>query len=166
VGRDSVVDLALLAKGFHIVTGPVSYNSNNLIIKDWNAVYQHLTEHGFSKKPVMAGAGQAAGEGLAWAIENPEKVSCVYGENPVMRATMTKTTLLDNLGPLAKAGVAVMSVCGSEDPRLEVNTRAMEKKYKQLGGTIIVIVKEGDGHYPLAPRDVKPVVEFIGERTK
>ncbi len=28
VGRDAVVDLALLAKGFHIVTGPVPYNAD------------------------------------------------------------------------------------------------------------------------------------------
>jgi len=44
------------------------------------------------------------------------------------------------------------------------NTRALEKRYKELGGAVTVIVKEGEGHYPTAPRDVKPVVEFIMEK--
>jgi len=76
--------LALLAKGFHIVTGPVSYDFANLSLDHWNAVYKHLTEHGFSKKPVLAGAGGAAGEAYAWAIANPDKVSCIYAEAAVM----------------------------------------------------------------------------------
>lgn len=152
-------------KGFHIVTGPVSYDSNNLSLQHWNAVYKHLTEHGFSKKPVMAGAGGAAGEAYAWAIENPDKVSCIYAENPVLRATMSKSALLENLAPLAKAGVPLLHVCGGLDPRLEDNTRALEKRYKDLGGQITVIIKEGEGHYPLAPRDTKAVVEFIGSKT-
>jgi len=166
VGRDATVDLALLAKGFHVVTGPVSYNSATLLLKDWNAVYQHLIDHGFSKKPVMAGAGGAAGEALAWSIENPAKVSCIYSENPVIHATMTKSPLLDNLATLVKNGVHIMSVCGSEDPRLTDNARALEKRYKELGGQITLIIKEGDGHYPLAPRDTKPILEFISDATR
>ena len=82
-----VVDLALLAKGFHIVTGPVPYNADGPCVQHWNAVYKHLTDNGFSKKPVMEGAGAAAGEAYAWAIANPDKVSCIYGENPVLRST-------------------------------------------------------------------------------
>jgi hypothetical protein len=37
----------------------------------------------------------------------------------------------------------------------------LEKRYRDLGGPITVIVKEGEGQYPTAPKDVKPVVEFI-----
>jgi hypothetical protein len=161
VGRDAVVDLALLAKGFHIVTGPVSYDDDNLSLQHWNAVYQHLTDHGFSKKPVMEGAGRAAGEAYTWAIENPDKVSCVYAENPVLRATMSKKPLLENLAPLVKTGVPLLHVCGSLDPALDSSTRALEQKYKELGGHITVIIKQGEGHYPLAPNDPAPVVDFI-----
>ena len=66
-------------QGFHIVTGPVSTDANGPVREQWNAVYKHLTDHGFSRKPVMEGAGTAAGEAYAWAIENPDKVSCIYG---------------------------------------------------------------------------------------
>jgi hypothetical protein len=161
VERDAMVDLALLAKGFHIVVGPVPYGTDGPVLRSWDAVYKHLIDHGFSKKPVMEGAGRAAGEVYAWAIENPDKVSCVYAENPVLRCHMSKTQPLDNLGPLAKAGVPLLHVCGSLDPALNDNTRVLEKRYKDLGGQITVILKEGEEHYPLAPKDSSPIVKFI-----
>lgn len=166
VDRDATVDLALLARGFHIVTGPVPFNSDGPSLAHWNAVYKHFIDHGFSRKPAMEGAGRAAGEVYAWAIENPENVSCIYGENPVLRSFMSKTPLLDNLAPLAKAGVPLLHVCGSLDPALSDHTRALEKRYKELGGMISVIVKEGEGHYPLAPKDPKPVIDFITEKVR
>ena len=58
---------------------------------------------------MLEGAGGAAGEAYAWAIANPDKVSCIYGENPVLRCTMTKAQPLDNLAVLAKAGVPLVA---------------------------------------------------------
>ena len=161
VNRDSVVDLALLEQGFHIVTGPVPYNADGPSLKSWNAVYEPLTKHGLSRKPVLAGTGGAAGEAYAWAIANPDKVSCIYAENPVLRSTMTNAQPLDNLAALAKAGIPLLHVCGSLDPMLASHTREAEKRYKELGGSMSVIVQEGVGHYPTAPKDPKPVVDFI-----
>jgi pimeloyl-ACP methyl ester carboxylesterase len=158
VFRDAKVDQALLAKGFHIVTGPVGVS---FLVKDWDTAYEYLTGHGFSKKPAMEGAGGGAGEVYAWAIENPDKVSCVYAENPRMRSALAKTQPLDNLAPLAKANVPLLHVCGSLDPWFKDNTLEVEKRYKKLGGKIEVIVKKGEGHYPLAPEDPNPVVNFI-----
>ena len=166
VPRDSAVDLALLEKGFHIVTGPVPFNADGPSLAHWNAVYKHLVEHGFSAKPVMAGAGRATGEAYAWATENPGKVSCIYGENPVLRSTMPGISPLENLARLAKAGVPLLHICGSLDPAFDANTRMIEKRYKDLGGSITVIIKEGEGHYPLAPKDPKPVVDFIIARVR
>jgi hypothetical protein len=164
VTRDAVVDLALLDKGFHIVTGPGPTNTNDTILQQWNAVYKHLIDQGFSTKPVMEGAGRAAGEAYAWAIANPDKVSCIYGENPVLRSNMSKTQPLDNLAPLANAGVHLLHVCGSLDPSLKSQTRVAEKRYKDLGGRITIIIKEGEGHYLLAPKERQPVVDFIIKR--
>ena len=166
VDRDAAVDLALLARGFHIVTGPVPYNADGPQRSSWEAVYNHLIGHGFSQKPVLEGRGGAGGEAYAWAIEHPEKVSCVYAENPVLRSQMLRTPLLDNLAPLAKNGVPLLHVCGSLDPGLESQTRLLEKRYRELGGQIVIIIKEGEGHYPLAPRDTRPVVDFITENAK
>jgi len=161
VNRDALVDQSLLAKGFHIVTGPVPYHADGPKQADWDAVYKHLVDHGFSTKPVMEGAGQAAGEAYAWASENADKVSCIYGENPILRSKLAKTPPLDNLAPLAKAGVPILHVCGSLDPWLNDQTRVAEKRYKELGGQFTLILKESEGHYPLAPRDPQQVVDFI-----
>jgi CubicO group peptidase (beta-lactamase class C family) len=161
VARDAVVDLALLARGFHIVTGPMPYNADGPSLQAWNAVYRHFVQHGLSPKPVMEGAGGAAGEVYAWAIENPEKVSCIYAENPMLQSEMSKTTPLGHLAPLAKAGVPLLHVCGSLDPWLESHTQAAVREYQELGGQMTLIVKQGEGHYPLAPKDPAPVVEFI-----
>ena len=161
VFRDAKVDQALLAKGFHVVTGPVGTNEDGPVVKDWDTAYEYLTGHGFSKKPAMESAGGGAGEVYAWAIENPDKVSCVYVENPVMRSKLAKMQPIDNLAPLAKANVPLLHVCGSLDPWLKDNTLEAEKRYKKLGGKIQVIVKQGEGHYPLAPEDPAPVVDFI-----
>ena len=164
VDRDAAVDLALLARGFHIVTGPVSYNADGPILAHWNAVYQHLTDHGFSKKAVMEGAGRAAGEVLGWAVENPDKVAFIYAENPVLRSFMSKMPLIENLPPLAEAGVSMLCVCGALDPALDENTHALEKRYLGFGSSITVLIREGEGHYPVGSRDPKRVADFIVER--
>jgi len=165
VDWEAVVDLALLAKGFHIVTGPVPYNADGPLRSHWEAVYSNLIGHGFSKKPVLEGRGGAAGDAYAWATEHADKVSCIYAENPVLRSQMAEAPLLDSLAPLAKARVPLLHVCGSLDPWLETQTRVLEKRYQELGGQIVVILKEGEGHFPTAPKDPKPVVDFILKHT-
>jgi hypothetical protein len=160
VTRDAVVDQALLADGFYIVTGPVPYDDGP-VPAQWDATYQYLTDHGFSKRPVMEGDGAAAGEAFAWAMANPDKVSCIYGQNPILHSNLSKIPLFDSLGILAKAGVPIISVCGSLDPGLKDNTRVIEKRYKKLGGRITVVIQPGLGHYPLAPRNPQPVVDLI-----
>jgi len=161
VNRGAAVDQALLARGFHIVVGPVGFNNDGPLPAEWTKLYAYLTDHGFSKKPVMEGAGGSAGAVYAWAIDNPDKVSCIYGENPILRTGGVKTQPIDNLAPLAKAGVEVLHVCGSLDAALEEQTRVAEKRYKELGGKMTVIIEDGVGHFPAAPKDVKPVVEFV-----
>ena len=109
----------------------------------------------------MEGAGASAGDAYAWAIENPDKVSCIYGENPILRTHMSKMPPMDNLASLAKVGIPILHVSGSLDPALNDNTRVVEKRYKDLNGQMTVIINEGAGHYPTAPKDPKPVVDFI-----
>ena len=77
--------LALLARGFHIVTAPLTAQSGAMRTQ-WNNAYQRMINHRFSKEPVMEGTGTAAGESYAWAIENPDKVACIVGRNPALRS--------------------------------------------------------------------------------
>jgi pimeloyl-ACP methyl ester carboxylesterase len=99
-------------------------------------------------------------------VMDEDKVSCIFGKNPALRSLMSKTSPLENLAPLAKAGVPIMHVSGSLDPWLDRHTRVAQKRYRELGGQITVILNEGDGHYPLAPKDRQPVVDFIVKQAK
>jgi hypothetical protein len=57
--------------------------------------------------------------------------------------------------------VPVLHDYGALDPWLENQTRVVEKRYQDLGGKITVIVRPGEGHFPLSPKDPKSVVDFI-----
>src|SRR5262249_46148460 len=141
------------------------YNADGPHLQHWNRVYDHLTRHGCSKRPVLAGCGGAAGEAYAWAIANPDKVACIYAASPVLRCTMTKQQPLDGLQVLAKSHVKILHSSGSQDPLLEGYTRAAEHKYRDLGGELVVLINEGEGHYPTKPRDVPAVVKFVIENS-
>ena len=166
VDRDDPVCQALLAKGFSIVTGAVPYNADGPVIVQWNLIYEHLIGHGFSKKPVMAGVGGAAGEAYAWAIENPDKVSCIYAENPILRSNTAKTQPLDHLDLLEKAGIPILHICSCDAPGLENNTLAAQKQYQQLGGNMEVIIENGNGYRPLLVQNPNAVVDFIAKAAR
>ena len=164
IERDATVEQALLAKGYHILI--VSPMGSGMTQKQWDDAYKLLVDNGFSNKPVLKGIGPKAGEAYAWAVADPDKVSCIYARNPHMKSLMAgKQQPIDNLAALAKAGVPVLHDCGASDPWLESQTRVVEKRYKELGGKITVIVRAGEGHFPLSPKDPKSVVDFIVENT-
>jgi pimeloyl-ACP methyl ester carboxylesterase len=166
VKRDDTVSLALLHKGYYIVTGAVPYNYDGPVLAQWNNIYNYLVGFGFSKKTVMCGNGGAAGEAIAWAIENPDKVCCIYATNPILKSkVMTKIAPLDNMLPLANAGIPVLLVCGSNDPSLKDQALVVQKKYKQFGGKITVIIKKDEGHY-LLPNDAETALGFIASQSK
>jgi hypothetical protein len=158
--RDATIEQALLEKGYHILI--VSPLGSGFTHKQWDDTYKLLVDNGFSNKPVLKGIGPKAGEAYAWAIANPDKVSCIYARNPLMKSLMAgKQQPIENLAPLAKASVQVLHDCGALDPWLDNQTRVVEKRYKELGGKITVVVREGEGHFPLSPKDPKSVVDFI-----
>ena len=125
-----------------------------------------MTDHGFSKKPVMEGTGTAAGESYAWAIENPDKVACIVGRNPALHSLMSKTSPLENLGPLAKAGVPLLHVCDKTDPWYSDQTKVVEERYKGLGGDITVIINENDARSPLPSEAQTRAVDLIIGKTR
>ncbi len=165
VNRDAAIDQALLARGFHIVIPPLTAQSG-AVRTQWNNAYELMTNHGFSKKPVMEGTGTAAGEAYAWAIENPDKVSCIFGRNPALRSLMSKISPLENLAPLAKAGVPLIHLCDKTDPWFDEHTRVVEQRYKELGGQMTIVTNANDARAPLASSDRNRVVDFIAGKTK
>ena len=79
------------------------------------------------------------------------------------QAKTYKGNPVDNLEPLAKAGIPLLHVCGGADKVVPVaeNTAVLEKRYKALGGSIKVILKKGVGHHPHSLKDPEPIVSFV-----
>jgi pimeloyl-ACP methyl ester carboxylesterase len=109
-----------------------------------------------------AGWGRGEGSAQDWktckqAYDLSEADALGYSTNPV-----------DNLEPLAHAGIPVLSVCGDADGivPLEENTRLVEQRYRRLGGKIQVIIKPGVGHHPHSLEDPSSIVDFILNHSK
>jgi pimeloyl-ACP methyl ester carboxylesterase len=191
-GHEPQTEIALLEKGFHVAFVDVAdlFGSPQAVNR-WNRFYEYLTmSHGFSKKTVLEGLSRGGLIIYNWAAVNPEKVHCIYADAPVcdfkswpMEKSsqltwqkcleaygLTETEALrfrgnpiDNLMPLADAGIALLHVIGEDDLVVPVadNTAVIEKRYRALGGNITVIRKPGIGHHPHSLEDPKPIVDFV-----
>jgi pimeloyl-ACP methyl ester carboxylesterase len=84
-GHEPQTDLALLAKGFHLVYMDVAELFGNAeAVAHWNAFYKYLTgEHGFAPKAALEGMSRGGVYIYNWAAANPEKVTCIYADAPV-----------------------------------------------------------------------------------
>ncbi len=84
-GHQPQADLALLERGYHLVYMDVA----NLFgapsaVSHWNAFYEYLTgKHGFARKVALEGMSRGGLIIYNWAKASPDKVSCIYGDNPV-----------------------------------------------------------------------------------
>ena len=108
------------------------------------------------------GKGKGKGSPTDWAL----LIKC-YGFKDETEALVYKGNPIDTLKPLAKAKIAIIHVVGDADDVVpyEENTAIIEKRYKELGGTIQVIHKPGIGHHPHGLEDPSRVVDFILEHT-
>jgi alpha-beta hydrolase superfamily lysophospholipase len=108
------------------------------------------------------GQGRARHSGRDW-----RQLLSAYGMND-KEALAYKLNPVDNLAPLAKAKIPILSVIGDMHDwivPIEENTLLVEKRYKALGGDIKVIKKPKGGHRPHSLADPTPIVEFVLKHT-
>lgn len=108
-----------------------------------------------------AGKGKGTGSPEDW-----ERCKEVYGLSEE-DALAYEFNPIDNLEPLAEAKIPIFSICGDADevvPFAE-NMAIVEKRYKELGGSVQVILKPGIGHHPHSLPDPAPIVKFVTEHT-
>ena len=84
-GHKPAPDIALLHKGFHIAYMSVpDMLGSPTAVAHWNKFYAELTRtYGLSKKPALVGLSRGGLYCYNWAIANPDKVACIYGDAPV-----------------------------------------------------------------------------------
>src|SRR5262245_15459639 len=153
-------EIELLRRGFHIAYVESSHELKP--DRSWDVWYEFLTaKHGLSAKPAFVGMSRGGEYAYTWATAHPDKVSCIYADNPG-----GNWEVLSRLGALATNDVPLLHVCGSIDPVLGKFTLPIENIYHGFGGRISVMIKEGRGHHPHSLRDAKPIADFIEQSVK
>jgi hypothetical protein len=74
---------------------------------------------------------------------------------------------IDILAPIAKAHIPIIHVVGDADmavPESE-NTDIVRDRYMAMGGSFVLIIKQGCDHHPHGLADPTPVVDFIVAHT-
>ena len=104
------------------------------------------------------GKGKGKGDAGEW-----RRVLKLYGLPDEAAALAYRGNPVDNLAPLAHAGVPLLHVYGDADDVVpwDENTGVVARNYRALGGNITLIAKPGVNHHPPGLEDSTPIVEFI-----
>ena len=84
-GHEPQTDRALLERGFHVVYCDASeLFGNPAAISLWNKFYDYMHRTGLSKKVALEGMSRGGVYIYNWAMQNPQKVACIYADAPVL----------------------------------------------------------------------------------
>ena len=185
------VDKSLLARGFHIVYLDVTHCYGNPRAVALGTDFYHFVreKYALSDKVTLEGFSRGGLYALNWAIANPEKVACIYLDAPVCDVfswpgrkqaklwqdllqnwEMTDAEMdtfsynpIDNLKPLAAAGIPILAVCGDSDQVVpyQENMEVVRTRYRALGAPVEIILKPGCDHHPHSLENPEPIVDFI-----
>ncbi|MEY4688549.1 MAG: hypothetical protein RIR76_2572 [Verrucomicrobiota bacterium] len=193
-GHQPQADQALLALGWHVAYMDAKNLYGAPKAMAWfGQFYAHLVvQFELSSRVVLEGFSRGGLYAINFALAHPRRVAALYLDAPVLdirswpgRNPQSKEWAqcleayglneeslakfrgpLERLRTLAAAGVPILSVCGEADrvvPFAE-NTAVLEKRYRELGGAIEVILKPGVDHHPHSLADPAPIVDFIVKR--
>ncbi len=139
------------------------FSRGGLYAFNWAARHPERVASIYADAPVLdfkswpGGKGKGKGSPDDW-----ERCLKIYGltEEEAMAYPLNP---IDNLKPIADAGIPIIIVTGDSDRTVpaEENTMIAQERYLALGGRIEVIVKPGVDHHPHSLVDPIPVVEFI-----
>lgn len=185
------VDKALLDKGFHIAYYDVTHMYGTPAgVALGTDFYNYMKNfYRLSPKVTLEGFSRGGLYALNWAARNTDKIACIYLDAPVCdvfswpgrkNEALWKDLLkewnltdeemknfkgnpIDNLEPIAQAGIPIISVCGDSDQTvpLKENMDVVRSRYLAMGGPVELIIKSGCDHHPHSLDNPEPVVDFI-----
>ncbi len=189
-GHEPQADIALLERGFHVAyCDAAELLGNPDAIALWDKFHAILYHAGLNRKAVFEGMSRGGVYALNWAAANPDKVAGVYIDNPLidMRAYAKQgrpltedirkayglasdhaldqfaASPMDKIEDIVNGGYPILILCADEDEAVdpETQTLAFEKRVKEQGGDITVMMKRGFKHHPHSFPNPTPIVDFI-----
>ena len=184
----------LLAKGFHVAGIDVGTSCGSPASARVNqAFYEHLTrEHSLNRKARLIGQSNGGLIAYAWAFRHPDSVDRILGiypatdfrswpglENAIafpppglgydlslsdLTRRVAEFNPIDNLAPLARAGVGILHIHGDRDTVVPSgpNSEALIARYKAMGGRAELITVPGIGHQAIeAFYKCRPAADFL-----
>jgi len=158
--------------------------------------YAHVVTHAqLAKRVVLEGFSRGGLYAVNFAASHPTRVAALYLDAPVLdirswpgrnRASREWTECLEAYGlteeslaafrgnPIDRARavaggkIPIIAVCGDADGTVPFaeNMALFEKRYRELGGLVEVIVKPGGDHHPHSLKDPAPIVDFLIKHAK
>jgi pimeloyl-ACP methyl ester carboxylesterase len=143
------------------------FSRGGLFALNWAARHPDKVACVYNDAPVCdfkswpGGKGKGRGSPDDW-----QRCLNVYGLTE-RQALEYKRNPVDNLEAMARANVPLLHICGEADEvvPIEENTRLLERRYRQLGGPILVIAKPAVGHHPHSLENPEPIVAFVLKHT-
>lgn len=191
-GSFALADKELLKRGFHIVFFDMThqYGAPSAIRTGTDFYNTMVSLYGLSPKVTVEGLSRGGYYALRWAEANPDKVACLYLDNPVcdmfswpgrkntklwegftknwnlpddIKSEEFDGNPINNLAGMAAHHVPVLAVCGDSDKTVpfEENMKPLRDAYLALGGPIELIIKPGADHHPHGLDNPEPIVDFI-----
>ncbi|WP_349313989.1 alpha/beta hydrolase [Chitinophaga sp. MM2321] len=151
-------------KGLHKKAVLEGFSRGGLFALNWAARHPDRTSCIYLDAPVCdfkswpGNKGKGPGSADDW-----EKLKKVYHFSTDEAALEYKYNPVDNLAPLARYKIPILSVCGAADEvvPMDENSNLVKERYEKLGGMMQIIAKEGVGHHPHSLKDPRPIVDFI-----
>lgn len=184
-GAFANADHELLNRGFFIAFYDLSYTfASPEALKAFDDFYNEvLKRYNLSKTLSFIGMSRGGLTSLMWANQNPQKVACVYVDNPVCDSlsiggdwkdglqvewglndlTNFKGSPIHNYIELAKSKTPVLMVAAGKDEAVnyEKNEKVYVELFQKAGGDITEIFKENGKHHPHGFDDPAIVADFI-----
>lgn len=116
--HESQTDIALLEHGFHLVYCDVAeLMGNKEALSIWSDFYKLLTKAGLSKKSTMEGMSRGAMYSFCWSAAYPDRVNCVYVDNPLLDCRYLADRPQEDLGEMTKDFMAAYNLKTKDDIR-------------------------------------------------
>jgi predicted esterase len=183
----------LLAAGFHVAGIDVGTSCGSPSAAEvCHEFYQRLVaEHGLNRRARLIGQSNGGLIAYGWAFRHPDCVDRIAGICPAtdfrtwpglanvvafpqrgldyglslqqLSSRVSEFNPINNLRPLAAAGVKILHVHGDQDDLVPMKANSLElaTRYKKFGGSAEIVLLPGLGHGGTRLYESEPFIQFL-----